>query len=327
MDLAKHLYEKHGWTLVGTMTPTDKKARGDTDVPFLKLSNGGLQAVPRGWFREAIIEISSANNNRYFIQCTTWRDKKQVMFLHTKLVGPSIAHQVKRHVKGKRLRVDLSAPSIQKEYAKNFNAVDRNDSDSAHHTCSIRTNRWYLRIKLWLLDRVVFSCYILVCEMAKDEACPHRDEWNKYLDHKNGREEFQIDLALALISYGIEYDWSDRSEPKPRWMRQRELKPCECKQCFFCKTGQTNGIYHDRAQVVFTSPNSGRKRKRGVNCSFERKGLGLTSGEICYQCRREKKKKKSYSTKGCRRCNEPICKECWKRYDKITHDPVESDDE
>ena len=34
MDLAKHLYEKYGWTLVGTMTPADKKARGDTDAPF-----------------------------------------------------------------------------------------------------------------------------------------------------------------------------------------------------------------------------------------------------------------------------------------------------
>ena len=70
-----------------------------------------------------MIEISSANNNRYFIQCTTWRDKKQMMFLHTKLVGPSVAHQVKRHVKGKQQRVDLSAPSIQKEYAANFNAL------------------------------------------------------------------------------------------------------------------------------------------------------------------------------------------------------------
>ena len=64
--------------------------------------------------------------------------------------------------------------------------------------------------------------------MAKDEACPHRDEWEKYLDHKNGREDFQIDLALALISYGIEYDWSNQSEPKSRWMCQTELKPCEC---------------------------------------------------------------------------------------------------
>ena len=182
-----------------------------------------------------------------------------MMFLHTKLVGPSIAHQVKRHVKGNRRRVDLSAPSIQKEYAKHFNAVDRNDSDSAHHTCSIRTNRWYLRILFWLLDRVVFSCYILVSEMAKDESCPHRNEWVNYSDKNNGRECFQIDLALALISYGIEYDWPHRSEPRPRWMRQTELKPCECKQCFFCKTGQTNGIFHDRAQVLYTSPDSGKK--------------------------------------------------------------------
>ena len=79
--------------------------------------------------------------------------------------------------------------------------------------------------------------------------------------------------------------------------------------------------------VLFTSPDSGRKRKRGVKCSFERKKLGLKNGKICCQCRREKKKKKSYSYNGCRRCNEPIRANCWERYDKITHDPVESDDE
>jgi len=35
MDLAKHLYEQYGWTIVGTMTPTEKKSRSDHDAPFL----------------------------------------------------------------------------------------------------------------------------------------------------------------------------------------------------------------------------------------------------------------------------------------------------
>ena len=54
----------------------------------------------------------------------------------------------------------LSAPAVQREYAQNFNAVDKNDRDSADYTCSVRTHRWYLRIIVWLLDRAVFATYI-----------------------------------------------------------------------------------------------------------------------------------------------------------------------
>ena len=84
------------------MTPTEKKSREDHDVPFLKLSNGALKTIDRGWFREAVLEVCAENKKKYYIQATTWRDKKQVLFLHTKLVGPSIGCQVKRHSKGKR---------------------------------------------------------------------------------------------------------------------------------------------------------------------------------------------------------------------------------
>jgi len=70
--------------------------------------------------------------------------------------------KVLRHVKGKSKRVSLKAPNVQKIYANNFNAVDRNDRDSADYTCSIRTNRWYLRIFFWLLDRAIFAIYIVL---------------------------------------------------------------------------------------------------------------------------------------------------------------------
>jgi len=38
IKLAKHMYEKYGWTIVGTIVPTDKKHREADDFPFLKLS-------------------------------------------------------------------------------------------------------------------------------------------------------------------------------------------------------------------------------------------------------------------------------------------------
>ena len=40
MKLAKHMFERYSWTIVGTIVPTDKKYRADHDIPFLKLSNG-----------------------------------------------------------------------------------------------------------------------------------------------------------------------------------------------------------------------------------------------------------------------------------------------
>ena len=54
MALATHMWNKYGWTICGTITLTDKKSRQDYDVPFVKMSKGALNMVPRGWFREAV---------------------------------------------------------------------------------------------------------------------------------------------------------------------------------------------------------------------------------------------------------------------------------
>jgi len=184
VDLAKHLYEKYGWTIVGTMSATDKKERKDHDIPFLKLSNGALMSVKRGWFREATLEMKTRNGRRYVIKCTTWRDKKQVTFLHTHVVGPSVGYTVKRHVKGKSRRVELKGPRVQNDYINHFNAIDINDRNSAEHTVSVRTNRWYLRMFFWLLDRVVFSCYIIVVFLADSQIGD--PSWKVYKNKKWG---------------------------------------------------------------------------------------------------------------------------------------------
>ena len=50
-----------------------------------------------------------------------------------------------------------------------MNGVDRNDRDSADYSTSIRTNRYYLRIFCWGLDRVVHAVYVVVCFLAKGD--------------------------------------------------------------------------------------------------------------------------------------------------------------
>ena len=57
--MAKLMFEKYGWTIVGTILPTDKKSCEDEDIPFLKISNGAQMGVKRGWFREAVLKLKT----------------------------------------------------------------------------------------------------------------------------------------------------------------------------------------------------------------------------------------------------------------------------
>ncbi len=81
VKLAKHMFERYGWTIVGTIVPTDKVTRCDEDFPFVKLSHGAKNEVKRGWYHEAVMECMAQGNKKYFLQATTWGDKKQVCFL------------------------------------------------------------------------------------------------------------------------------------------------------------------------------------------------------------------------------------------------------
>ena len=91
MKLTKHLYDKYKWTIIGTMVPTEKKSPADQDVPFAKLSKGAMRKLNRGWCREACIEMKSPDGAKYYIQHTTWKDKKQVTWLNTHRVKKSEA--------------------------------------------------------------------------------------------------------------------------------------------------------------------------------------------------------------------------------------------
>ena len=217
-----HLFTMYGWLFTGTTTTTDKKQREDYDFPFLKLSKGALNELPRGWFREAVLQLKTNTGKPYCIQATTWRDKKQVNFLSSEEIGASVGLSVKRSSKKKKRRATIAAPRVQKSYSKKFSAVDKNDRDGADWSTTFRSVRYYLRMFCWMLDRVVHACYVIVCYLAA--AGQGRPEWRKYLKRNNGRHDFQIDLGMALINRGIELDWKE-GKPRPKWMRQRDLVP------------------------------------------------------------------------------------------------------
>jgi hypothetical protein len=49
-------------------------------------------------------------------------------------------------------------------------------------------------------------------------------------------------ITQSLLNYGIGLDWDGVSGKRPSYMRTGAFKPCECKKCFFCLKGHTNGI-------------------------------------------------------------------------------------
>ena len=167
----------------------------------MKLSNGARNSVKRGWFREAVLKLKSPTGTTYYIQATTWRDKKQVCFVSTSHAGFSNGLSVKRHVRGKRDREIIDSVRAQAEYVKWMNAVDRNDRDSADYSTTIRTNGYYLCIFCWALDRVIHCEYCVICWLVSHGV--GYKEWWRYLRSRDGRREFQIDLAISLINYTI----------------------------------------------------------------------------------------------------------------------------
>ena len=144
--------------------------------------------------------------------------------------------------------------------------------------------------------------------------------WNTYCIKNSGHHDFQIDLDGALLNYGINLDWDEESK-KPNCMRQVAPVPCDCKQCYFCLNGTTNGIAYikeDKAAIVHKY----NKRIR-INGCYEDLVTISTSGSYCQLCYTQQlgylktKVKKNHSNKsilGCPQCKVYICESCWDDY-------------
>jgi hypothetical protein len=161
MSLVKHLYNKYRWTCVGTIVPTEKNERASHDLLFHKLSNGARNMIERGWYCKAAIKLRAKNSrHNYFIQCTTWKDKKQVMFLSNNKVGRSVGLTVSRRVREKKPLETVPGPLAQADYIQNFNAIDRNNQDSADYSTTITRKCTGDQISLGItLGKYFWMCY------------------------------------------------------------------------------------------------------------------------------------------------------------------------
>jgi hypothetical protein len=59
-------------------------------------------------------------------------------------------------------------------------------------------------------------------------------QWKRYENKNFGRLNFQIDLAIDLMNYGISCEWDGVSKERPSFIPKGHLVPCECNKCFFC---------------------------------------------------------------------------------------------
>jgi hypothetical protein len=155
--------------------------------------------------------------------------------------------------------------------------------------------------------------------------------WKQYGSKNFGRHNFQIDLAMDPMNYGIGLEWDGNlnNSDRPSFMPKGSLVPCNCGKCFFCVKGLTTGITHrqlkkERVTVEYKCGTLVTSRK----CTGEWVSLGIgKQSRYCAMCYRKQvntelkaKKRKARcrtSGMGCPICKEPICKECWKEgYDR-----------
>ena len=155
---------------------TEKKKKESDDFPFHKRSAGALATVEGGWLRCAMKEMKR-KHDKYYIQGTTWKDKKQVGFLHSYKVGLNDCSIMERHMKGHGKPIQINSLPVQKVYAENFHAVNINDHDSAEYTTTIKTNHWYLWSFIRMLDCIVLDAYILASKNKYAEETNSHPEW------------------------------------------------------------------------------------------------------------------------------------------------------
>jgi len=105
------------------------------------------------------------------------------------------------------------------------------------------------------------------------------------------------------------------SEERPSYVRTGAFKPCDCKKCFFCLQGHTNGnTYCSRKQAKVTVEYKCGMWVKTNKCTNVRLSLGLESGWYCGMCYRkqltnelsakERKKACISSQMGCLICKE-----------------------
>jgi hypothetical protein len=150
----------------------------------------------------------------------------------------------------------VTTHQIIPDYIRHIGGMDRFDQSMHDYNIGQKSNCWYLRIFYWHVNaalanmRTVTKALVTQSNRQRESMCNdvgynsrgmNKDPWNKYVNNHMGWFHWMIDLGHGLIARGIAMDWMDFHDDstRPKWMRQKPLKPCSCKRCIFCKEGLT----------------------------------------------------------------------------------------
>ena len=106
---------------------------------FLKLSNGARYMLQQVWCHEAAIKLKALSGKAFYMQCKTWRDKKQVLFLSLNEVGYTGGLTVKIYANKEKNQENITSPCSQRAWVKYFNDVDKNDQGSSFYLTITQT--------------------------------------------------------------------------------------------------------------------------------------------------------------------------------------------
>ncbi len=114
---------------------------------------------------------------------------------------------------------------------------------------------------------------------------------SRVLESRSGRNkgtkirvamDFQIDLGISLLDYGICLDWDGVLGKRSSYMQTGAFKPGECKKCFFCLNDYTHGItYCQQKQPKVTVEYACGTRVKRTKRTHDPVSLGIRSGDYC----------------------------------------------
>ncbi len=167
---------------------------------------------------------------------------------------------------------------------------------------------------------MIHAAYAVLCVLIKRDI--GQEQWKWYLDDHSGCHNFQIDLALSIMNYGIGLQWDGVGAKRLNFMRQDPFVPCICGKGLFFLNRIATGIAHPPSKKAkVTVEYACGTRVMTNNCARDQVNL-VSLGTYCRMCyhkqvttkltAKEKRFRCRTSRSGCPNCKEPICTECLK---------------
>ena len=146
IELVEYLREKLQCRYVGTV-----RVNRVGNAPLMPTKDMDKKSVPRGKS-----DYSSTNG----ILALRWKDNKIVTVLSSD-AGFEPVKTVKRYDKNAKKKVDVTCPSVIKEYNGKMGGIDKSDMLTHLYKTPMRARRWYMRLFGYALDLCVCNAWIL----------------------------------------------------------------------------------------------------------------------------------------------------------------------